>query len=107
MQKHKMTGCARFFIAIIILAPLAYLGASYYNGQDGIQNIKNLLGIGKHKADDRDTTYHDTAKDLSRDLEAKDQEIQKLREQNTQLQKENDALKKEIDNLKNPPSGQQ
>lgn len=44
-SKYKATGCARFFFVLIILAPLAYLGASYFNGEDGIQNIKDLIGI--------------------------------------------------------------
>jgi hypothetical protein len=43
--KTKMTGFARFFILMLFVVPIAYIGASYYNGQDGIQNIKNLLGI--------------------------------------------------------------
>ncbi|MDZ4706779.1 MAG: hypothetical protein SH818_00130 [Saprospiraceae bacterium] len=45
-KPYKTTGCFRFFLFIIILAPLAYLGASYYHGQDGIQNIKNLFSKG-------------------------------------------------------------
>jgi hypothetical protein len=43
--KTKMTGFARFFILMLFVVPLAYIGASYYNGQDGIQNLKNLIGI--------------------------------------------------------------
>ncbi len=42
--KYKATGCARFFIALLILAPLAYIGASYYNGQNGLENVKRLIG---------------------------------------------------------------
>lgn len=45
-RPYKTTGCFRFVLFIIILAPLAYLGASYYHGQDGIQNIKNLFSKG-------------------------------------------------------------
>lgn len=48
-RRLKLTGFARFFIVMLFLVPLAYLGASYYNGQDGIQNIKNFLGIDKKK----------------------------------------------------------
>jgi hypothetical protein len=43
--KTKMTGFARFFILMLFVVPIAYIGASYYNGQDGVQNIKNLIGI--------------------------------------------------------------
>ncbi len=42
----KVTGFTRFVIVMLFIAPLAYIGASYYNGEDGIQNIKDLLRIG-------------------------------------------------------------
>ncbi len=58
--KYKTTGCARFFLILIILAPLAYIGASYYNGQDGIQNIKNLFG----GSADQGTSTGDSASDI-------------------------------------------
>ena len=45
MKKYKATGCARFFVVMLILAPLAYVGASLYNGQDPIQNIKDLFAF--------------------------------------------------------------
>lgn len=48
-RRMKMTGFARFFIVMLFLVPLAYLGAAYYNGQDGIQNIKNLFGMDRKK----------------------------------------------------------
>ena len=59
-SKYKVTGCARFFVALIILAPLAYLGASYYNGEDGIENVKTLLGIGSSSSDGEPATYEET-----------------------------------------------
>jgi hypothetical protein len=51
-KPYRVTGCFRFFIFIAILAPLAYLGASYYNGQDGIQNLRNIF----HKVKDKVST---------------------------------------------------
>lgn len=42
-RKFRLTGFARFFLVMIVLAPLAFLGASYYNGQDGIENLKKLF----------------------------------------------------------------
>jgi len=44
-NKLKLTGFARLLIFMVFFAPLAYLGASYYNGEDGIGNIKKLLKI--------------------------------------------------------------
>ncbi len=48
-RRLKLTGFARFFMVMLFLVPLAYIGAAYYNGQDGIQNIKNFLGIDQKK----------------------------------------------------------
>ncbi|MBK6947938.1 MAG: hypothetical protein IPH16_07665 [Haliscomenobacter sp.] len=44
-KRLKLTGFARFFILLVILAPLSYLIASYANGEDGMENIKRLVGI--------------------------------------------------------------
>jgi len=41
-QKYKITGCAKFFIFFIIAAPLSYIGASYYNGADPFEKLKNI-----------------------------------------------------------------
>ncbi len=110
MTKHKMTGCARMFIALLIIAPLAYLGAAYYNGQNGIENIKHLLGISQHKESDNSSnseTYRGTQNDLQKSLDDKDKEILKLRETNESLQRENDDLRKELDKLKAQQAPQQ
>ena len=73
--KYKTTGCARFFFALIILAPLAYIGASYYNGQNGIENLKNLVGLNKARADVNDDggTY-----DLQQEIAQLQKEIKAL-----------------------------
>ena len=42
-KKYKITGFARLLIFMIFFAPLAYIGASYYNGEDGIGKIKSLF----------------------------------------------------------------
>lgn len=67
-RPYKTTGCFRFVLFIIILAPLAYLGASYYHGQDGLQNLKNLFSKGiavfnGSSAADTKSTASDTKKE--------------------------------------------
>ena len=42
-KKVRLTNFARFFIFLIIVVPLAYLGASYINGEDPKENINKLL----------------------------------------------------------------
>ena len=79
-RKYKATGCAKFFFVLIILAPLAYMGASYYNGQDGWQNLKNLIGIGKASsaATDERTENLEEVADLRK-------EVRRLEAENRQL----------------------
>lgn len=40
--KYKMTGCARFFIFLIIFIPAVYFGAAYFRGDDGVGILKNF-----------------------------------------------------------------
>ncbi len=87
----RVTGFTRFVIVMLIVAPIAYIAASYYNGEDGVGNIKNLLGIGEKtespiKAQDANT------KDIS-------SELKMLREKNQKLQEDLDLKSKRIDEL--------
>ena len=48
MATHtKMTPFARLLLVIVIVAPLAYLGASYYNGEDPMQRIRESFSSEK------------------------------------------------------------
>ena len=40
-MRFKVTGFTRFILIMVILVPLAYVIASYYNGKDGIEELKN------------------------------------------------------------------
>lgn len=42
-NKYKITGFARLLIFLLLFAPIAYIGASYYQGEDGIENIKSIF----------------------------------------------------------------
>lgn len=37
-----MTGCARFFIFMIIFIPAVFFGAAYFRGEDGMKVIKDF-----------------------------------------------------------------
>jgi len=43
--RTKMTPFARLLLVILIVAPLAFVGASIYNGEDPMANLKDLVGI--------------------------------------------------------------
>ena len=40
-----MTGFARLLIALIFIVPLAYLGATFINGGEGLEDLKEMLGM--------------------------------------------------------------
>ena len=91
MKKYKMTGCARFIIVLAILAPLAFLGASYYNSSDGIQTIKDLFSSTKSKIENSDRSLNkEDVKDIQEELED-------YKSKNDKLEKEIDQLKKELE----------
>ena len=88
-RKYKTTGCAKFFLMIVILAPLAYIGASYFNGQDGIENIKNLFGgsdSSKEIVEDRGQD-----EDLQNEIADLNKEIRNLRRDNDRLKSDLEA----------------
>lgn len=43
--KLRLTGFARFFLAMLFIVPVAFMGASYFNGQDPLTTIKEAVGI--------------------------------------------------------------
>ncbi|MEM9525117.1 MAG: hypothetical protein AAGA31_00845 [Bacteroidota bacterium] len=45
MPKTKLTGFSRLLLFLLFFVPIAYVGASYYNGEDPIANIKVMLGV--------------------------------------------------------------
>ncbi len=115
-KKFKLTGFARFFLVMIILAPLAYVGASYANGEDGIENFKNLfkgkISLGTDAPEERNTipettkaieipesNTQDTESNIEED-KSKDLKIQALIEKNKELENELSQTVKELNDVK-------
>lgn len=92
-RRPKATGFTRFLIAMIFVVPIAYLVASYANGEDGIQNIKDAIGGGTTSTIEKtDRVVEDnTCKDLQEQIKEKNRTIE-------QLQKENARLKEQMVN---------
>jgi len=96
-SKFKITGFARLVIFLLFVAPLAYIGASYYNGQDGIENIKNLFSAGKEKVVNK-TSSTETAEPVSTELV--DGTVAKLKDENKYLEQKNNELYQEKEKIK-------
>lgn len=106
-RRTRLTPFARFILVMIIVAPLAYLGASYYNGEDGIQNLKELIGIAEPKATPAEsvetTTDIRTTPEVSSDSETTTSEAdgaemgyEELQDQYSELKQENLDLKQKL-----------
>jgi len=91
-KKFKTTPFARFLVFLILFTPLAYLGASYYNGQDGIQNLKNLVGLGEAEA--KEQVVHDNPAKKSNDVSEEfiNGKIDRLKDVIKELEKNNNEL---------------
>lgn len=79
-----MTSFARFIIFMAIFAPLAYIGASYYNGEDGIKKIKDFIGIEKEEVTDHSSHQVESSKDQI--IQLQKQEIDILRQKIEELE---------------------
>jgi cell shape-determining protein MreC len=100
-RKLKVTGFARFFLVMIFVAPIAYLGASYYNGEDGIANIKRFFGI--EQRDESSPTPDVKNMDenaMKKELEYQQKRLDELKKENERLRKEVYEKEQELTNLK-------
>ena len=117
MAKAKMTGFTKFLILMIIVGPLAFLGASYYRGEDGIAAIKSLFSKNKAHvvteitedevtpqpkvAGDRDKVVLESQLNKYKDeLAQKDRVIDTLYLENTKLKSDLAAKIKEMEQAK-------
>ena len=88
-----MTPFARFFIVMLIIVPLAYFGASWYNGEDPL-NVRQYLGLdGQPKTEQVTVVADDKSPDA--DLQLR---IDELEAKLKQCQDDLDQLKTQINN---------
>ena len=92
-RKFKTTAFARFFLVMIVLAPLTYIGASYINGEDGIQKAKQLIGLEQAS----DNQEQKSTKKVNKKKATN--EVERLREENARLKKMIEQKDKEIAEL--------
>ena len=100
-KRLKITPFTRLFLFLIILAPIAYIGAALLKGDDGIDSLKNLfkseektsIAVEQPRQDEA-STYE--LQRLKSDLEDKTQHIEELLKENEDLKKENEDLKMQL-----------
>ncbi|MDX1940345.1 MAG: hypothetical protein SFU99_07325 [Saprospiraceae bacterium] len=116
MARRKVTGFTRFLLVMIILVPLAFVGAALYNGKDPLVEAKRLLGIeqtvsdNQEASDDEDPTIIESPRksdsksaasgDVQAQIDAMLRRIEKLERDNLELQKKLRQYDVEIKELK-------
>ena len=83
-KKARLTVFSRFIIMMLVVGPLAFLGASYYNGENGMETVKDLFNQGKEKVSETRTNRTDKTDEaatykirkLEEDVEYKDKRIE-------------------------------
>ena len=104
-RKARLTVFSRFLIMMLVVGPLAFLGASYYNGENGVETVKDLFNQGGKESVTETRTNRSEANDTEADDKAT-YKIQKLEEaleykqkRLDEMHKENEDLKQKIDEL--------
>lgn len=86
--KYKVTGCARFFVFLVLFVPAVFFGAAYFRGENGVQIIKDFYhskvgggdkGAERQKGGTAEDAKDDEIKRLKEEIEEKDKEIEKLK----------------------------
>lgn len=93
MARRKMTPFARFFIVMLIIVPLAYFGASWYNGEDPL-NVRQYLKLDEQAQTEQVSVKADAGA-AETDLQLR---IGELEQKLQQCQKELDELKTQVNN---------
>lgn len=90
-RKYKSTGCARIFIVLLIVAPIAFFVASYINGTDPIETIRSTFD-----SDETTTTTIQAGDEDATVTELKDQ-IERLEKDVQYYKVESETYKKLLD----------
>lgn len=88
-RRHRPTGCAKFLIVLLIVAPLAFVGTSLYRGENPIDNLLALFGQEKQEVQNVESIQTPAS-----DVDDCQKRIQELEAVISRLQKENDSLKR-------------
>ena len=88
-----MTGCARFFIFLLIFTPLVLIGVSYYNGNNPFEQVKELLNM--------EESSETTTKSAPKDAQSTSVSSEAILKSTIDTQKETiEELRKEVLDLK-------
>jgi hypothetical protein len=84
--KYKATGCARFFVFLVIFLPIVFFGAAYLRGENGVKIIKDYYHqlTGKSEGDSAKGDSYDPnqrVKELEKELHEAKEKIRELEQE--------------------------
>jgi predicted RNase H-like nuclease (RuvC/YqgF family) len=96
MKKYKLTGCARFFIALIIIGVIAFFAARFLADGDGVSKIQDWLGElnSEAKVEKVERSGSSNVDNLTKKISSLEEEIERLKRENKWLKQQNEELKK-------------
>lgn len=89
-RRYKMTGCARVFIVLIVITPIAFFIATYINQSDPVEVINEWRGK---------NSSSDTEVEKRLGLESKmelEKEVERLKKELEFYQLENEKLREQL-----------
>ena len=109
-RKLQMTAFSRFFLFLIIFLPSLFFGVSYLKGEDGIQTLRDLVGIEPTESSNNESVSSDTkpvsetfvngeVKRLQDELNEKESRLKDLYQENELLKKQADDAKTELEEV--------
>ena len=111
-RKARLTVFSRFIIMMLIVGPLAFLGASYYNGENGVETIKDVFNQGSKEStkETRTNRTEPSATDADENATYKirklEEELEYKQKRLDEMHKENEALKQKVDELERQVAGE-
>ncbi|MFK8009596.1 MAG: hypothetical protein AB8H03_24760 [Saprospiraceae bacterium] len=105
-RKLQMTAFSRFFLFLIIFLPSLFFGVSYLKGEDGVQTIKDLIGMESSESSNTEnaaatkpaseTFVNGEVKRLQDELDEKESRLKDLYQENELLKKQADDAKADL-----------
>ncbi len=106
-RKLQMTAFSRFFLFLIIFLPSLFFGVSYMKGEDGMQTLKDMVGIESSESSNNESASSSTkpasetfvngeVKRLQDELDEKERRLKDLYQENELLKKQADDAKADL-----------
>lgn len=79
-SKYKVTPFARLLVFLVLFTPIAFIAASYYQGEDGLQKAKEFIGLAPTTVADQIANKETEISRLEHKIELLKTEVQALKE---------------------------